>query len=372
MSGVEFVDLVPAGSELSVTMLTGGERIPIWYRSSVPLAAERADALVPVGLLAAMRTRRPLRLPLPVSPVLLANLPRIQDILHAFSDGELSVVPVEAETAPAARAPAGRGTAAFFSGGVDAFYTVLEHEPELTHLVFLQGFDVIDASSPKGVAAAAGARTVAAALDKTLVEVETNVRLVCRRFGTGTTTWGAALASVALLLQCELERILIAGSDSYATLVPWGSHPLLDPLFGTDALGIEHDGCEATRVQKVERIASSALAREHLRVCPEQLAELNCGRCEKCLRTMTTLRLIGALEQCPTFPDTLDRRTLARFPMAELPSGCFTRENVRLAREVGDWPVSGALMWSLRPRPLLRAKVRAHAFIRRASTRTDG
>ena len=71
-------------------MLVDGERFPIWYRSSVPLSFDRCDALVPIGLLAAMRARTSLRLPGPVSARLLANLEDVQDILGAFSRGELA------------------------------------------------------------------------------------------------------------------------------------------------------------------------------------------------------------------------------------------------------------------------------------------
>ena len=87
---------------------------------------------------------------------------------------------------------------------------------------------------------------------------------------------------------------------------------------------------------------------------------------------MTTLHLAGALGRCATLPDRLDVRALARLRMAYDHNRTYTRENRRLAYEVRDWPVLAALVWSLRPRPLLRAKRRADALIRRASTRTGG
>src|SRR6185503_560754 len=99
-------------------------------------------------------------------------------------------VPVEAEPASDVPAPAGRGQGAFFSGGVDAFYTLLKNEPDVTHLVFLQGFDVWDPASTRADVASTSARDVAARLGKELIEIETNVRAVCRRFGTRTTAWG--------------------------------------------------------------------------------------------------------------------------------------------------------------------------------------
>jgi hypothetical protein len=350
VSPVEFVDLEPDGTELSVTMLAGGTRVPITYTSSTPLSMERADSLLPVGLIAAMRTRAPLVLPRPASPALLARVPRIQDVLHAFSGGELARVEVEAEAADAVPAPAGRGRGSFFGGGVDAFSTLLKHEASVTHLVFLQGFDARDPSSPKGDAARATVRAVADAMGKQLVEIETNVRDVCRHFGTRTTAWGPALACCALLLQDQFEQILIGATDTYATLIPWGTHPLLDPLFGTEALQIVHDGCEATRVEKLRRIARSQVALDHLRVCPVQRGATNCGECEKCMRTMTTLRLLGALDRSGSFPRTVNAGALARVRLPTRHSELFARQNLRLAREVGDWPVYAALSWTLHTR----------------------
>ena len=255
MTPVEIVDIRHDGCDLSYVLLVDGERVPVWYRSSVPLSVERADAFVPVGLLAAMRTGMPLVLPRPISPRLLDNLPTVQDIIHAFSGGELRVTTVVGEPATAVPAAAGRGVGTFFGGGVDAFYTALQHREELTHLVNLRRFDVFEPDSPRGIAATRNAREVAAALDAQLVEVETNARDVCHRFGTRSIAWTPAMVSVALLLQDELERIEIPASDYYGSLVPWGSHPLLDPLWGTEALEIDHDGCEATRSRKVVEIA---------------------------------------------------------------------------------------------------------------------
>jgi hypothetical protein len=65
---------------------------------------------------------------------------------------------------------------------------------------------------------------------------------------------GAALAAVALLFQDRLGKILIPPTYSYADLLPWGSHPLLDPLWSTEQTTIEHEGCEATRVEKAAYI----------------------------------------------------------------------------------------------------------------------
>ena len=83
MSAVEVVDIRDDGCDLTYDLRVAGERIPIRYRSSVPLSVERADTFVPVGLLAAMRTRLPLVLPRPVSPQLLGHVQQVQlSLIH--------------------------------------------------------------------------------------------------------------------------------------------------------------------------------------------------------------------------------------------------------------------------------------------------
>ncbi|MGH7524210.1 MAG: hypothetical protein ACREK8_07885 [Gemmatimonadales bacterium] len=46
----------------------------------------------------------------------------------------------------------------------------------------------------------------------------------------------------------------------------------------------------------------SPLAMANLRVCWMGKSDTNCGRCEKCLRTLTAFELFGALDRCATFP----------------------------------------------------------------------
>ena len=58
------------------------------------------------------------------------------------------------------------------------------------------------------------------------------------------------------------------------------------------------------RQQKVRRLSQSPEWLPHLRVCwdmPED--RLNCGKCEKCLRTMIGLSIEGASALCPVLPE---------------------------------------------------------------------
>ena len=295
MSAVEVVDLATDETTLTFTVLVDGERFEAYLRANRPLVTDRVDPVVPVALLAAMRRRQPLHLPGPVSAGLLGHLDRAQDVLQSFSRGLLARTPVVAKPAPPP-AP-GTGVGCCFSGGVDAFYSALRHE-DVTHLVFVVGLDTFDPMSARARAGLESARAAGDALGKELIEVETNFQALTERFATASWCRGPALGAVALALQPHFTRVLFPSIRTYEHLYPWGSHPLLDPLWGTEALEIDHADCETTRSDKVRLVAGCDVALAHLRVCNKQGAVRNCGRCEKCIRTAVELRLAGALDRC--------------------------------------------------------------------------
>lgn len=113
----------------------------LWHRAprSYPLS-RAADPFVTAALLPAMREGRGLEVGpgLALSPKLAGNLGLLQEIHHRWNP-VFKIVPVRAATSPAAALSEGALT--FFSGGVDSTYTFLKRQPELTHLVFVQGFD---------------------------------------------------------------------------------------------------------------------------------------------------------------------------------------------------------------------------------------
>lgn len=340
---------------LHLELTTNAESFDIWFRASVPLFTERADALVPLGILAAMRRWAPLVVSGAVSPQLIETSRTAQDILAAFAPGKMVKTSMVAE--PAQSSPVrGEGVGSFFSAGVDSFHTVLKRKGELSHLVFVHGFDIVDRGTPRAVAGAEAVRRLAADLGMELIEVETNIRWVMDRFSPWTMASGSAISATALLLQAHLRRVFIPSSFSYQRLLPWGSHPLLDRLWGTEALEIVHDGCEATRVQKVKFLAVSDGALRDLRVCNYQHSTYNCGVCEKCLRTTVNLRLAGALGRCPTLPQSVAWRQVAKVQISDPGAEPFWREIRQAAVKQRDWPVAVVSTWLFRPRPVLAAR----------------
>lgn len=340
-SELRVAEPVSDGRTVTVALALDGAEHRIRFVSDAGLAPVTADLTLPLALPPAMVTAGALRLEAPVSPRLLAAAAPIQEILSTWCE-LFRPVEVRARTYEPTRAasqPPGRGVAAFFSAGVDSFHTVLREVDRITHLVFLRGFDIPHADPGVVDAASATARTVAAALGKPLIEVETDVHDFCDPIVEWKRYFVAVLAAVGHLLTDRLERVLIPSEHSYADPVPWGGNPLLDPLWSSEALEVEHDGAAWRRVEKVADIASSELAMEHLRVCwMNSDGDYNCGRCEKCLRTMISLRAAGALERCATLPHEIDPAAVAALDLEDQNDIGFARENRRALQRRGADP----------------------------------
>lgn len=329
-------------NRVTASILLGDKEYHMQFTASEDIGRE-ADFLLPATILPAMRTGARLSLPGEVSPRLLSTAPEIQDFFRLWDDEQFRRVPVDVAAREGADVGRASGVGCFFSGGVDSFYTLLKHREEVTHLIFVHGFDVFITEQTRREQGSRTAREVARELGKSLIEVETNLRTLFSMASNRLVHWekyhGAVLASVALLFQHRFRKVLIPATFDYAHLVPWGSHPLLDPMWGTELMDFEHDGCEVTRPEKVAYISKHESALKWLRVCHKSPDNRqNCGRCEKCLRTMINLRTVGALEQCKTFPSDLNLEAVANMDFSKASKRAFARQNLKALERLGTEP----------------------------------
>lgn len=288
----------------------------VTFASPTTRLAPGNDASLPLTLLPAMRCATALRVLGPLSARLLAATPQIQDVFSSWgrhgTGPALRHVDVETEDDVVLGDVGARGVGCWFSGGVDSWYTVLKHLDEITHLVFVRGFDIRRHETELAARATEIARAASDSLGKQLIELDVDVRHYSDRYVPWGLYHGAAMASVAHLLESQLSTIFVPASDTYATLEPLGTHPLLDPLWSTERLEVVHDGCEATRVDKVAFFRDDPRPLEYLRVCADSRPKhLNCGRCHKCTVTMVALRIAGLDGHCATLP-LLDVRAVPR------------------------------------------------------------
>ncbi len=311
------LQLVPG--ELRFEARIGDRAQEVWMRSETPVLPT-AEAALAASLMPAMRHGGTLTMTDPVSPRVLRSQREFQAIQAAWSlewtFGEEPLREVEV-VAPrrAPEPPATRGrVAAFFSGGVDSWSTVLDN-PEVTDLIFVRGFDLsLTATHQEGLLDEVEARLrgTAEELGKPLHVLETNLRELSDPLLLWDCFYGCAAVAVAHFFAPLFERVLIAGDSDYEVQQKFGANWMVDQLWSSERLEIVDDGGRFSRLERTARIANHPLVRRTLRVCWENPeGAYNCGRCRKCLMTMSALEALGARGAVTTFPPELDLEAIA-------------------------------------------------------------
>ncbi|MEO1020051.1 MAG: hypothetical protein AAFY56_20525, partial [Pseudomonadota bacterium] len=307
-------------------------------------------------------------------PVLLNNLEQALAILRLWwpdaNTVELRQGPVRDQAHAQQSKPETARTACFFTGGVDSFYSLISNIDEVTDIVYVHGFDVKLSDLELRQQVSNSLNKVAEYFDINLIQIESNLREVLDQFRGWSDTHGAALAIVGHLLPSDIGKIIIPSSDSYLDLPPWGSHPLLDKLWSSSERAFHHDGCEKRRIEKIEEICKESVVLETLRVCWQHYDEAyNCGRCEKCQRTMISLRIVGQLEHCSTFDKPLILPEVAALDYLNSDQGAYLKENLWYLQKYGDDPdLEKVLRSLLKPKNALQ---KAAIQIRRAAAQPN-
>jgi len=329
-------------------------RFPAQYAPWLRSGAEPAlAALLPIAML----LHRPLQAQGRASWRFLSGCGQIMTL---YSSWDSRLRPVQIRVADGTSEGGAReAIGAFFTGGVDSFYTLLQNlerergENRIRHVIFIRGY----ADCPLDELRlcenlSARLRQAAAGYGAELVVAETNLKAFTPPPGTSWDWYaGSQLAAPGLCLERGFRRLHIPAGDTYATQAPWGSHPLVDPSWSTDGLEFRHDGCEAVRSQKLEWLVThfpGVLA--HLRVCGYDVSGVhNCGRCEKCLRTMIGLAALGVAPPPGLFATALDLDRVRQLDGGDRVAGYYLQDNLRLLETTGKAPeVEQAVRYAMR------------------------
>jgi hypothetical protein len=219
-------------------------------------------------------------------------------------------------------------TGCFFTGGVDSFYSSLILQNRPSKLIFVNGFDIPLSNDELTAKTVEKLQAAAHEMGKELVVLSTNIREYADKYVSwGEQYHGAALASIGLSL--KFREISVASSFSTKDLHPWGSHPALDHLWSSNFTSIRHDSVSVPRIEKVRFIAQSSTAMKYLRVCWENPNNsYNCGRCEKCLRTMINLQSVGRLQEIKTLPHVIPLEDVNNLKLGSISGLIFLKENL--------------------------------------------
>lgn len=195
----------------------------------------------------------------------------------------------------------------FFTAGVDSFYTFLKNKKSITHLLLIHGCDIPLKDKTFFTEVHKRISIIAKNEKISLIEIKTNMRDIIEPRLEWEWELGSALSAIALSLRSGLKQAFIPSGMHFDEVCPYGTHPDFDPLWSTENQTIIHDGCEATRLDKVFAISQSTTALQNLRVCCHIIkGKYNCNVCFKCLQTKIELICAGALQKAETFDGTID------------------------------------------------------------------
>ncbi|MEM9403022.1 MAG: hypothetical protein AAGA44_11110 [Pseudomonadota bacterium] len=207
-----------------------------------------------------------------------------------------------------------------FTGGVDSYAALImerkyisEDDPRYTKMgILIFGLEQDDPERYQY--ALDDAMHAARELDLELLSVSSNIYLHYRAED-AKRNWelwlkvfmGSALAAHGHALSNGIGHLNIASSVHFVKELPprFGVNPMIDERFEGRRLSVSHIGESFSRFEKIAMIAEHPIMMKHLRVCNQfkrfEPGRVNCGRCEKCVRTMLHLDLAESLQKTCVF-----------------------------------------------------------------------
>lgn len=197
---------------------------------------------------------------------------------------------------------------AFFSGGVDAFNTLVCHEKEKPVLLTLLGADVqlSDEAGWNNVLTHLKETSLQFGVDYVTIKSEFRMfqeydSLTIKVSKSGDGWWHGFQHGIGIICHAApaawvlgLSTVYFASSFTASDRgkVTCASDPTIDDFVRFGGTHIVHDGYEFTRQMKVHNITQFAKKtgmKIPLRVCWESTGGANCCNCEKCWRTMLAI-----------------------------------------------------------------------------------
>lgn len=349
----------------------------IYFETDYPtIQTLQPDAFLVAACMPAMHYgERRIALQHNVCPELKSNLDVAMHIVQHWYPKRQYVIPtIDAKTKSTDRVSV-ENTAWFCSGGIDSwtsFYLNRQrYEPThpcyIKHGIFIYGFDFgkhQDLDERDGWNLLRGhLDTMLHQRQASLIGVRTNIRQAFDEpFFWRDVFSGAALAAIAHFLGEKISLAAIASGPSLAELGPWAQHPLLDPHYSSYTTRIEHNGVHLSRLDKVKLLSPELNSLDVLKVCNtvERIdgKMLNCGRCEKCIRTMLELLVAQALQGTSFFPiDNVSPEMVEQYviPRSTHARACY-QDLIEPLKAIGRSDLAEAVQRALQHGQMLQVK----------------
>jgi hypothetical protein len=247
----------------------------------------------------------------PLCPELTSNLMVATGWVRKWYGPPRQPVAIRSTSGMAFRRPARSPRAAsFLSGGIDSLATLRDnrltlpqdHPRSIKDCLVLYGFDIGCHENgqneyPVFERTMENLTTVARDANVSLIPIYTNIRcLHDTNLSFNREYHGAVLAAAGHVFSKRLTSVAISASKSFDDNIPFGSHPLLDPYYSSTSLQVLHTGFQYSRLDKVKMVSKWPVGIAAIRVCIRNPVDrINCGECQKCIRTMLELYAIGRL-----------------------------------------------------------------------------
>lgn len=266
------------------------------------------------------------------------------------------------------RPPAHRRLASMLSGGVDGLAALrqnridypLDHPESIRACITLFGINTYDVDNNGPVAERLDAfdallgrlRGLAEEEQFELHPVRTNVRSLAPDYKAWTSVgFGAGHIAASQLFQGSFDKVLFASDGEGPNPAPGPMHPMLTPWFSTNAVTIQGDQDEMLRSEKVALLADWEYGRRLMQPChyvhvPPH-GKINCGHCEKCVRTMLALIGLGRLDEVSAFVDKqVTPRMIRNIPLQNTRKAHLLLQSIPLLKAAGR----PDLVWAIRTR----------------------
>jgi hypothetical protein len=352
-------DEVCVSAQVEVTSAKTDLPSEMWFRFPLSCNAHVSDQLngFAVALLPlAMTLGEDLHVEGALSPTLLRGMREYQRIQCAWKPTSYKPIDIVCDQLKAAEiGPDRPGVGCSFSGGVDSFHTLWRHLPEneplaqyrVSHCLMINGFDADSDIENKG-----HFTRIEQAMAPVMLSHNIEF-IVCRTnymsFSDPSIlkhSFGAMVTVPALVLGRLFSCFFIPSSYRFDEFFRDGSHPVIDHLISTESMETIHDSSDLNRPEKTAVISTWEATHSALRVCfnatqyRDDLGSIvNCCRCEKCIRTMTTLKMLGKLDKYNTFSRTTGHFDIWRCYYGNKGARLHAREVMSQAWKAGKWGI---------------------------------
>ncbi|MCF8430885.1 MAG: hypothetical protein K9G34_03010, partial [Melioribacteraceae bacterium] len=198
------------GHKLQFVVNVNSKRFDVYFKCRGATLAPTTEAFIGILLLPAMLSNSKIIIEGEVDEKFYNQLPLIQSIYKQwFPSRNFQQVEIENVTPVSTTVDTRSRTATFFSGGIDSYYTFKKKDEHITDFVFIKGFDIGLSNTFLLEKSSALIYESAKRFNKSVIEIDTNVKLFLNKFVGIKIFHGALLSAIGHLLSKEIGRIYI-------------------------------------------------------------------------------------------------------------------------------------------------------------------